>query len=392
MRLLFCYLAEKVYEDENGDLYVSGNFTPEVWDRYLALTDDLHVLMTLMPNKINSNRSTGSFQKIDSKNITIHPIPVNTDSVKKYFSLTLRKKRRLIIEQEIEKAENIIIRTVSKELIKLCDKHNKRYAIEVVGCAFESLWNHSIKGKVLAIPNYFHTKKLILKAPYVLYVTKEYLQKKYPTKGKTISCSNVSLTNVSKNILENRINKIVSDKDKLIIGTAAAVNVKYKGQKYVIKALALLKKKGINNLEYQLVGGGDASCLLKYAKKYGVEDKVIIKGRLSHDRVMEWLQDIDIYVQPSLTEGLPRSVIEAMSYGITTIGSNVGGIPELLASDMVFKKRSSSQIANIIKKLTNEMMIQMAYENYNKARDYNEEILKKRRFNFYSSFINDKSE
>ena len=44
---------------------------------------------------------------------------------------------------------------------------------------------------------------------------------------------------------------------KIVIGTAAAVNVKYRGQQYVIEALGELKKQGITNYEYHLVGGGE---------------------------------------------------------------------------------------------------------------------------------------
>jgi glycosyltransferase involved in cell wall biosynthesis len=50
------------------------------------------------------------------------------------------------------------------------------------------------------------------------------------------------------------------------------------------------------------------------------------------DAVLDWLSAGDIYVQPSHTEGLPRSLIEAMSVGLPCVGTNVGGIPELLDS------------------------------------------------------------
>ena len=49
--------------------------------------------------------------------------------------------------------------------------------------------------------------------------------------------------------------------------------------------------------------------------------------------VLNWLDDIDIYVQPSFQEGLPRALVEAMSGGRPAFASTTGGIPELLPAD-----------------------------------------------------------
>ena len=56
--------------------------------------------------------------------------------------------------------------------------------------------------------------------------------------------------------------------------------------------------------------------------------------------MFELLDECDIYLQPSLQEGLPRSVIEAMSRGCACIGAATAGIPELLESEYVVKRKS----------------------------------------------------
>ena len=115
---------------------------------------------------------------------------------------------------------------------------------------------------------YYKTKSRIKNAPYVVYVTNEFLQNRYPTCGKSVCCSNVALTEFDGSVLDRRLEKIESMKstDRIIIGTTAAVNVRYKGQQYIIKALGKLKKEGITNFEYQLVGGGDQTYLKAIAK------------------------------------------------------------------------------------------------------------------------------
>lgn len=389
MKLLFCYLAEKIVVDEKKRLYTSGNFTPEVWNRYLALTDDLHVLMTILPRGSKSDDLQKSHQLVDKQKIKIHPVPYNAGSLKDYFSPALNRERENIIEKAIRKADAVIIRSPEKLLVDLCRKHDKPYVVEVVGCVRDALWNHSLKGKILAPFMFFEVKKIIKESTYVLYVTNQFLQKRYPTNGHMLACSDVSIDYVEEGILKERIKRIeeTDKKRKIIIGTAAALHVKYKGQKYVIKALAELKKNGMKNFEYQLVGGGDPSLLLREVKKYGLEDQVKIIGQLNHDKVFEWLQTIDIYIQPSLLEGMPRSVIEAMSYGVPCLGAEVGGIPELLNKEMLFKKKNYKQIAEILKSLTRNTMKSEAKRNYTFAKQYEYEKLKKSRQLFYESFI-----
>ena len=43
--------------------------------------------------------------------------------------------------------------------------------MEVVGCAWDALWNHSYKGKILAPKSYMSMRRAVSKAPYVVYVT-----------------------------------------------------------------------------------------------------------------------------------------------------------------------------------------------------------------------------
>lgn len=161
--------------------------------------------------------------------------------------------------------------------------------------------------------------------------------------------------------------------------------MKYKGHRYVFEAIHELKKLG-KNFEYRLIGNGDQARLRALVKKLGIEQEVIFLGSLPHKEVFEELKAIDVYIQPSLQEGLPRAVVEAMSLACPVIGSNVGGIPELISQDMLFKKKDSNQLANIIENLTKEKLIIEAMNNFGKAKEFEDKKLKKIRSTFYSSF------
>ena len=112
-------------------------------------------------------------------------------------------------------------------------------------------------------------------APKVLYVTKDFLQKRYPTNGQSFSCSDVILEKSNENVLKNRLSKLKNMKfDELNICTVANVELKSKGQEYVIKAISRLNKKGYK-FKYYLVGNGSNERLKRIAKKENVQNDVI---------------------------------------------------------------------------------------------------------------------
>ena len=167
--------------------------------------------------------------------------------------------------------------------------------------------------------------------------------------------------------------------------------MKYKGQQYIIEAIAKLKKEGWNNFEYQIVGNGNQDFLKSKIRKYGVDREIKLIGGLPHKKIFDWLDSIDIYVQPSRQEGLPRALIEAMSRGLPAFGARTGGIPELIGEEYLFSntRHNIEQICQILKTYTPATMKVQAMLNYNKAKDYDEIILNKKRDNFYRKYFKD---
>ena len=323
------------------------------------------------------------------KNVNIITVPnyKRPNKILNYFKI------RKIIEKEVKKSDFIIARTSSLAFIaiKYAKKYRKPYLVEVVGCSFDSYWNHSNLGKIIALYAFYIQKKAVKKAPYVVYVTNKFLQKRYPTNGKSVNCSNVVLNEFDDKVIEKRLRKIKNMEkiNKIIIGTTAAVNVKYKGQQHIIQALGKLKEEGITNYKYQLVGGGDQKYLKYIAKKYGVAEQAKFLGSLPHDEVFKWLDSIDIYIQPSRQEGLPRALIEAMSRGLPSFGARTGGIPELLEEKYIFSntRRNITEICNILKSFNKDTMIRQAKRNYTESKKYDKNIIEEQRRRFFIKFI-----
>lgn len=391
MKLLFVHISEKLREDKAGNLYTDGSYNIEAWNRYFSISDDLSVIFRKENKKYDVEDAKAQFNQV-KKGIKFIEVIDRTVSVERYFDLKAIKLNNKIIEKAVSNCDYLIVRSPSGAgytALKYAKKYNKPYLVEVVGCPWDSLWNHSFMGKILAVKSYLQMKKAVKDAPYAVYVTDEFLQHRYPCNGRSKGCSDVSLPPLNENILEKRLDKIenMNKNMPIVLGTTAAVNVRYKGQEYVIKAISELNKQGYN-FEYHLAGGGDNSYLKSIAERYNVVDKVRFLGPLPHENIFDYLDSIDIYIQPSKTEGLPRALVEAMSRGCPSIGSNVGGIPELLNNEFIFKKKSVNQICTLLIKMNEDVMVQEASRSFEKSKEYSKVLLDERRNGFYVQFIN----
>lgn len=384
MQVLFCQDGP-LRVDENNYYGISHN--DEVFQRYTTIANNIAV--AIRTKKLKEEEKTIQLSKITISPFRVYDVP-DINSLRGLFK---RRKARKIIKQAVFESDYIVARLpsmIGNIAIDYAKKYDKPYLTEVVGCPWDTFLNHSFKGKLLAPYMYLATKNRVKNSRYVVYVTNSFLQKRYPTNGNSVSCSDVTLKEFNKSVLDNRINRInhAQTNDKVIIGTLANVNVRYKGQQYIIQALSELKKQGITNFEYQLVGAGDQNFLESIAKKHNVSNQIKFLGPLLHNEVFEWLETIDIYAQPSRTEGLPRALIEAMSQGLPTIGANTGGIPELLEDKVLFSntKKNIQEICAILLSFDKDKMIEQAKINYKESKKYDKKIIDKRRKEFFIEF------
>jgi glycosyltransferase involved in cell wall biosynthesis len=84
-----------------------------------------------------------------------------------------------------------------------------------------------------------------------------------------------------------------------------------------------------------LVGGnGEVDKMKKIVSENGLGEIVEFKGWVSGIEKQRLLQEADIYILPSYSEGMPISILEAMSYGMPIISTDVGGIPEIVQENV----------------------------------------------------------
>ncbi len=256
---------------------------------------------------------------------------------------------------------------------------------ECMGDALDASWNHSAAGKLVAAYYYLSMKRWVRKSSFALYVTDRFLQERYPCPGRACAASNVALGAFADvNALDKRLARINAfDPQKPVLITVGAADNASKGYAAVIKALPLMKKRGVN-AGYVVAGPGDTSPLAALAARLGVEENVEFTGELTSEQVRDRLFAADIYVQPSLQEGLPRAVIEAMACGCPCAGSRIGGIPELIQKEYLVKPGDPGDLREKLLRLcSKDNMLRAARENLARSRDFDETVLDTRRQAFF---------
>lgn len=103
-----------------------------------------------------------------------------------------------------------------------------------------------------------------------------------------------------------------------------------KGHEFLLRAMTALPASGCRVVTAIAGTGFEESRLRELATSLGINDVVQLLGYRSD--IPDLLDAADVFVMPSLSEGLPMAMIEAMLAGKPIVASDVGGIPELLST------------------------------------------------------------
>ncbi len=103
-----------------------------------------------------------------------------------------------------------------------------------------------------------------------------------------------------------------------------------KGVPVLLRSLIALKNEGYAFHLTLLGDGPERAALEAEVKEHGLDQMVHFGGFASQETVKSTLQASDVFVLPSFAEGVPVSLMEAMACGVPVIGTNVGGVTELI--------------------------------------------------------------
>lgn len=230
---------------------------------------------------------------------------------------------------------------------------------------------------------YFLEKNKMAKGTYAHYCS-DYLVKKYPAKVPVLVCPNVDIFPDYKN-LTNRLERISKENNRITIGLIATLN-KNKGINVAIKSINLLPQ----NFNLEIVGAGNKENYICLAQKLKVEDRVKFLGYFAQkEDINEWLKKVDIYIQPSLSEGIPRSAIEAMAAACPLIVSRTIGASSWIDEKWHIKPRDYKGLANKILEMgeNKELLKQQASQNFETSKMFITQVREEKMDSYYRAFL-----
>lgn len=390
MKAAFIHDHYFVHNSLDGKVYdgSGGVFDYKLWKRYLSVFDSLIVVGRLkddLPNKL-----------IDStcENVSFELRGELRSGIDRF---TKRKIVKRELKKTLEKIDFAIIRLPSilgYIALEICKENEIKYTLEIVACPWDAYINYgNISGKIIAPLEYCKLKNATKKAKACIYVTKYFLQKRYPTFCDSRAISNVNINELIdvKNALD--FYKSYQEADEFKIALIGSFHVKYKGHIEAMQAISYLKTKyNLSNLKLYFVGTGDASWVLDYAKNIGIDHMIEIVGTLKSGKegIVPFLDSMHLYIHPSKQEGLPRVVIEALSRGRLSLGSTVAGIPELLSNNFLHEPGNWEKLAKDIYDVYNSKIFweEIINSNISKASEYLEDKLQNNRYNYLKKISN----
>lgn len=384
--MLNIYLEER-FIFFNGEYY-SLVYDDEFWDRYLEIFNRVFVVARI--NNINDiHKLPKGYKKVTKSEVEFLHLPHYQGLVQGVLNIpflffSVFKIVRLS-EKNILRLPGII--SIFAGIFSLI--LNKKFAVELVGDPYD-VFSSGVGGKLsklLRLIFTYMTKMLIKNAVAVSYVTERTMQKRYPANRRAFLTyySSISLDD---NVFHNRNIRTKVNKENFKILLVGSLEQMYKGFDIAILAISNLSFKD-KTLTHIVGDGIYKEYLERLIKERNMEDYFIFHGKVSREEIFKLMEDVDVFLMPSRTEGLPRALIEAMSKGLPAIGSNVGGIPELLPNEWIFKSEDHIDLSEKITQIYyNDNIEDISKVNMLKAKEFRSDILQKRRNKLYSVLKN----
>jgi glycosyltransferase involved in cell wall biosynthesis len=150
-------------------------------------------------------------------------------------------------------------------------------------------------------------------------------------------------------------------RDEFLIGYCGRLSEE-KGLSFLVKAQSELARAGIQTKLILIGDGPKRKELEKMAQDLGTDNLVIFIG--FRQEVADLLQSLDAFVLPSLTEGTPMALLEAMAAGIPVIASAVGEIPSIIENNVngiLVGPAKSNEIAHALGRLIGDNSLRLQF-------------------------------
>ena len=381
MKLLVA-LEQRFIRAPSGEIHSPGARGMNFWQRYLEFFDKVEVLARVR----DEQTLPPGTERSDGENVRFHCLP---HFIGPWQYMRHRGRVREVVRAALHDAEAVLLRvpgTVATEVWRQARKQARPFGVDVVGDPWDALSPQVTRffGQTLIRRRFRSLMRVQCREACVAtYVTAKFLQSGYPA-GPGAFETYFSDIELPQDLLLNPTRTYTSPPHNLV--TVGSLDIWYKGYQYLLPALkACLDKNPA--LHLTIVGGGRIQGQVEaIARQLGIAEHVSFPGRLRPaSAVYEQLDKADLFVFPSLQEGLPRALVEAMARGLPCVSTTVGGIGELLSpEDLVPPADVPALTAKLNEVLSDpERLTRMSARNAKTAAQYESSLLAARRPPFY---------
>lgn len=378
------------YRDSAGEYWSKRLIDYAYLERYMSVFEEISVCARI--SEIDSN--DGTLLKLSGPNVSFVELP-DTQGVTETLKELPKTKR--IFREALRHHDAVIVRAPSMMTMLLYKQIKKSGLPFSVDVALSGKNMFPKQGFVYDILNRGvdkYLKRICMEADGVSYVTQHILQQTYPCKAMTEpnnpnyftgSFSTLEMLDEHYYRQEWDVNK---KPEKFILVHSGFMDDSRKCQDYVLREVKKVVDRGYN-IEIHFIGDGALRPQYeKMASDLGIRENCVFLG-LIRDKMtlLEELRKCHLFVFPTKAEGLPRAVLEAMAQGLPCISSPVDGVPELLKDEYLVDWWDEDGFVDKICSMISDwpLMVEQSEINYKKALEYHNDILRKKRYDFYGN-------
>lgn len=369
---------------DDGVVRTNGAFSYSYWERYLEDFDHVYVIARIRYT------NDGLEQGLPSSGSRVHFIAIPPyHGISGVVAASLSTVRRSLAA--VPPDSLLLLRspgTIGTLLALACMCSRRSFAVEVVSDPWDVFMRGVTGRRSAPIVRPLAAGALWLacrQAAGVAYVTEETLQRRYPP-GRSTTVGSYSHVELPEEAFARRSPDVTPrvPHQLAFVGSLAA---RYKGLDILLRAMAEARSRGVE-FALDVVGGGQHQGeFTEMARNLGIGAKCRFLGQMpSGEEVRRVLRAADVFVLPSLTEGLPSALVEAMALSMPCVASRVGGIPELLEAEFMFEPGDWRALAHLLVGLAADPQRRAAagLRNYEQAQRFQNARLRDARTTFFS--------
>ena len=386
MKLLIA-IGTRYFRTPDGDLWTTTSYNKDMWVEHQEVFETLGILARVT----EVDQVPDNSRRANAPNVTFYPLPEWCT-----WKLPLLLPQLYTVAQKaVDECDAILLHSPSLEAEVAflgARRAKKQWIVECRGDQAMNLGylkNRNVPlSSVIVRYHRWQYQRHLDQSWGCIYVSRQ-LQEVYAPTSPSVQTEVISDLRLPNEFFRqpHKLTKHENERIRLVnVGRLEA----QKDLFTLLRAFSLLPDQIATQCELHLIGDGPLREQLETAaNELGISERVIFHGFVPWgDQLFEVIDSMDLFVLSSVTEGMPRALLEAMAMGLPSISTAVSGSNELLQDDALVPLGDHDKLAELISNLVSspELLDQLATECWTRVQDFREDRLRPRKLDFLRRF------